>query len=147
MPFRDNWLRPWAQRFEQHLQNIQSGDNWKQMCSTAPTDFHGHHFDTPTSCANWVSFSYPDYIFSCWILICRPGMEYSVIGICATRLVESIRTSRFLSELSTFLFWSWAWSRMMFDKCTTVVLKMCNSSVCTINNTNSNCHQHPINVF
>ncbi|KAF9461015.1 hypothetical protein BDZ94DRAFT_1168507 [Collybia nuda] len=42
-----------TRRYEQHLENIPWGDDWKVMCTSAPTDFLGHHFDSPTSCANW----------------------------------------------------------------------------------------------
>ncbi|KAF9461014.1 hypothetical protein BDZ94DRAFT_1323637 [Collybia nuda] len=49
-------------RYEQHLENIHGGDDWKVMCTTSPTDFHDHHFDTPTSCANWGKYG----IFGYW---------------------------------------------------------------------------------
>ncbi|KAK0492959.1 hypothetical protein EDD18DRAFT_442398 [Armillaria luteobubalina] len=38
-------------RVEAHMGNHQPPwDNWREMCSTTPADYGGHHFDQPSSC-------------------------------------------------------------------------------------------------
>ncbi|KAJ7207739.1 hypothetical protein C8J57DRAFT_1319649 [Mycena rebaudengoi] len=38
---------------ESRLWNLQSGDDWSDMCSTTPATFRGLHFDSPEICENW----------------------------------------------------------------------------------------------
>ncbi|KAK7044507.1 hypothetical protein R3P38DRAFT_2879177 [Favolaschia claudopus] len=40
-------------RFESHLENLQSGDNWRDMCSTTPANFRNMHFGGPDTCEDW----------------------------------------------------------------------------------------------
>ncbi|KAJ7473747.1 hypothetical protein B0H11DRAFT_2195438 [Mycena galericulata] len=40
-------------RIESHLENLQGGDDWRDMCSTTPADFLHLHFDSPHMCENW----------------------------------------------------------------------------------------------
>ena len=42
------------QRYESGLVNLQSGDDWQEMCATTPAHVQGKDFDGPTSCAIWV---------------------------------------------------------------------------------------------
>ncbi|KAK0482682.1 hypothetical protein IW261DRAFT_1048873 [Armillaria novae-zelandiae] len=40
-----------SRRIEAHMGNHQAPwDNWREMCSTTPADYDGHHFDQPSSC-------------------------------------------------------------------------------------------------
>ncbi|PBK59091.1 hypothetical protein ARMSODRAFT_945904 [Armillaria solidipes] len=42
-------------RIKAHMGNHQPPwDNWREMCSTTPADYGGHHFDRPYSCY-WIS--------------------------------------------------------------------------------------------
>ncbi|KAJ7038006.1 hypothetical protein C8F04DRAFT_951913, partial [Mycena alexandri] len=41
-------------RIESHLENLQPGDDWRNMCSTTPANFWGLHFDGPGVCEDWV---------------------------------------------------------------------------------------------
>ena len=43
------------QRYESRLMNLQSGDDWQEMCATTPGHIQGKYFNGPTSCATWVS--------------------------------------------------------------------------------------------
>lgn len=45
------------QRIESPLENLQQGDNWKEMCTTTLADFRGLHFSGPHYCAHWASTS------------------------------------------------------------------------------------------
>ncbi|KAJ7236489.1 hypothetical protein C8J57DRAFT_1530039 [Mycena rebaudengoi] len=38
---------------ESRLWNLHSEDDWRDMCSTAPANFHGLHLDSPEICENW----------------------------------------------------------------------------------------------
>ncbi|KAJ6563584.1 hypothetical protein DFH09DRAFT_1158451 [Mycena vulgaris] len=40
-------------RIESRLENLQSGDDWRDMCSTTPADFRHLHFESPDMCENW----------------------------------------------------------------------------------------------
>jgi hypothetical protein len=40
-------------RIESHLENLQNGDDWRDMCSTTPADFRHLHFDGPDVCEYW----------------------------------------------------------------------------------------------
>ncbi|KAJ6495408.1 hypothetical protein C8R45DRAFT_823998, partial [Mycena sanguinolenta] len=40
-------------RIESHLENLQAGDDWRDMCSTTPADFRHLHFAGPDVCENW----------------------------------------------------------------------------------------------
>ncbi|KAJ7640723.1 hypothetical protein DFH06DRAFT_1215049 [Mycena polygramma] len=40
-------------RIESHLENLQGGDDWRDMCSTTPANFRQLHFDGPEMCENW----------------------------------------------------------------------------------------------
>ncbi|KAJ7087656.1 hypothetical protein B0H15DRAFT_781230 [Mycena belliarum] len=40
-------------RIESRLWNLQSGDDWQDMCSSTPADFDHMHFDGPSMCENW----------------------------------------------------------------------------------------------
>ncbi|KAJ7038882.1 hypothetical protein C8F04DRAFT_1034096 [Mycena alexandri] len=42
-----------VQRIESHLENLQPGDDWRNMCSTTPAHFWGLHFDSPGVCEDW----------------------------------------------------------------------------------------------
>ncbi|KAJ6563585.1 hypothetical protein DFH09DRAFT_1035185 [Mycena vulgaris] len=37
-------------RIESRLENLQSGDDWRDMCSTTPADFRHLHFESPEMC-------------------------------------------------------------------------------------------------
>ncbi|KAJ7905915.1 hypothetical protein B0H13DRAFT_731197 [Mycena leptocephala] len=37
-------------RFESRLWNLQSGDDWREMCTTTPADFRQMHFEGPDMC-------------------------------------------------------------------------------------------------
>ena len=50
-----NNLFYFLQRYESGLVNLQSGDDWQEMCATTPGHIQGKDFDGPTSCAYWVS--------------------------------------------------------------------------------------------
>ncbi|PBK84910.1 hypothetical protein ARMGADRAFT_942671, partial [Armillaria gallica] len=40
-----------SKRIEAQMGNHQPlWDNWREMCSTTPADYEGHHFDRPDSC-------------------------------------------------------------------------------------------------
>ncbi|PCH41191.1 hypothetical protein WOLCODRAFT_137242 [Wolfiporia cocos MD-104 SS10] len=39
-------------RWESRLMGIASGEDWMTLCSTAPADIGGLHFDAPTACEN-----------------------------------------------------------------------------------------------
>jgi len=43
-------------RIEARLDNLQRGDDWREMCSTTPANFAGLNFSTPDYCTNWGSF-------------------------------------------------------------------------------------------
>ncbi|KAJ8521593.1 hypothetical protein ONZ45_g1777 [Pleurotus djamor] len=43
----------WKRTFHAHLDGIQPGDDWRMMCSTAPADLAGHHFNAPSRCDDW----------------------------------------------------------------------------------------------
>jgi hypothetical protein len=47
-------LNMFHQHIESRLWNLQSGDDWSDMCSTTPATFRGLHFDSPEICENWV---------------------------------------------------------------------------------------------
>ncbi|KAJ7640739.1 hypothetical protein DFH06DRAFT_1215097 [Mycena polygramma] len=47
--YRGSGLR----RIESHLENLQGGDDWHEMCSTTPADFRQLHFEGPDICENW----------------------------------------------------------------------------------------------
>ncbi|PBK92047.1 hypothetical protein ARMGADRAFT_931396 [Armillaria gallica] len=36
-------------------------DNWREMCSSTPADYEGHHFDRPDSCERRSHFVLPMY--------------------------------------------------------------------------------------
>jgi hypothetical protein len=59
-------LNTFHQRIESRLWNLQSGDDWRDMCSTTPANFRGLHLDSPEICENWVRVyffsSHPRYI-------------------------------------------------------------------------------------
>ncbi|KAJ6448450.1 hypothetical protein C8R45DRAFT_947977 [Mycena sanguinolenta] len=38
---------------ESRLWNLQSGDDWRDMCSTTPANFRGLHLESPEICENW----------------------------------------------------------------------------------------------
>ncbi|KAJ7738047.1 hypothetical protein DFH07DRAFT_841320 [Mycena maculata] len=40
-------------RIESRLWNLQSGDDWRDMCSTTPANFRGLHLGSPEICENW----------------------------------------------------------------------------------------------
>ncbi|KAJ6607604.1 hypothetical protein B0H10DRAFT_2439513 [Mycena sp. CBHHK59/15] len=40
-------------RIESPLQNLQPGDEWRDMCSSTPADFRHLHFDSPGVCVDW----------------------------------------------------------------------------------------------
>ncbi|KAJ6622242.1 hypothetical protein B0H10DRAFT_2014877 [Mycena sp. CBHHK59/15] len=40
-------------RIESALQNLQPGDDWRNMCSSTPADFRHLHFDSPDMCVDW----------------------------------------------------------------------------------------------
>ncbi|KAF8157244.1 hypothetical protein B0H34DRAFT_675551 [Crassisporium funariophilum] len=40
-------------RYDAHLENLQNGDDWREMCSTTPYNIHGHHYAHPTICTDW----------------------------------------------------------------------------------------------
>ncbi|KAJ7453201.1 hypothetical protein FB451DRAFT_1281997 [Mycena latifolia] len=40
-------------RIESRLENLKSGDDWRDMCSTTPADFRHLHFDGPQMCEHW----------------------------------------------------------------------------------------------
>ncbi|KAK0458360.1 uncharacterized protein EV420DRAFT_394270 [Desarmillaria tabescens] len=47
-----------TRRIEAHMGNHQPPwDNWREMCSTTPADYDGHHFDQPDSCDHRGIFS------------------------------------------------------------------------------------------
>ncbi|KAK0227271.1 hypothetical protein EDD85DRAFT_957884 [Armillaria nabsnona] len=47
-----------TRRIEAHMGNHQPPwDNWREMCSTTPADYDGHHFDQPSSCDHRGIFS------------------------------------------------------------------------------------------
>ncbi|KAK0470971.1 hypothetical protein IW261DRAFT_913914 [Armillaria novae-zelandiae] len=47
-----------TRRVEAHMGNHQPPwDNWREMCSTTPADYDGHHFDQPSSCDHRGIFS------------------------------------------------------------------------------------------
>jgi len=39
-------------RIEAHLENLQTGADWRIMCTTTPADIRGRHFFTPAECFN-----------------------------------------------------------------------------------------------
>jgi len=49
-------------RIEAHLEDIRWGEDWEQLCASAPHDFYGRHFDRPDSCANRGAYG----IFGIW---------------------------------------------------------------------------------
>jgi len=42
-----------TRRIESPLENLQGGDDWREMCTTTPADFRGLHFSGPDYCVNW----------------------------------------------------------------------------------------------
>jgi len=40
-------------KYEDRLEDIPDGEDWMKICSTAPHNFLGQHFDHPHSCMNW----------------------------------------------------------------------------------------------
>ncbi|CCM04876.1 uncharacterized protein FIBRA_07069 [Fibroporia radiculosa] len=43
-------VAPGIHSWEARLWDLSQGDNWLAICSTAPADIAGRHFDSPTSC-------------------------------------------------------------------------------------------------
>ncbi|KAJ7441630.1 hypothetical protein B0H11DRAFT_2349201 [Mycena galericulata] len=73
-------------RIESHLENLQGGDDWRDMCSTTPADFLHLHFDSPHMCENWgkygvwgMSGSYPAAVTRFINLSSIITIEYSEI--------------------------------------------------------------------
>ncbi|KAF8157254.1 hypothetical protein B0H34DRAFT_798548 [Crassisporium funariophilum] len=46
-------VQPGIHRYDAHLENLQNGDDWREMCSTTPYNIHGHHYAHPTICTDW----------------------------------------------------------------------------------------------
>ncbi|KAJ7199542.1 hypothetical protein C8J57DRAFT_457833 [Mycena rebaudengoi] len=46
-------LNMFHQHIESRLWNLQSEDDWRDMCSTTPANFRGLHLDSPEICENW----------------------------------------------------------------------------------------------
>jgi len=42
-----------TRRIESPLENLQGGDDWREMCTTTPADFRRLHFSGPDYCVNW----------------------------------------------------------------------------------------------
>ncbi|KAJ7706656.1 hypothetical protein B0H17DRAFT_906168, partial [Mycena rosella] len=40
-------------RIESRLENLQAGDNWRDMCSSTPANFRHLHFESPGMCEHW----------------------------------------------------------------------------------------------